>query len=93
MNALIDWQKFPLRDVFEILRGDLKVDGEIIPRAQKSDDEKISRTRSIAEVFTPVHVVKQMVDAFELEKIFWQTCVDSKCLEAACGEAPFITTR
>ena len=25
MNALIDWQKFPLRDVFEILRRDLKV--------------------------------------------------------------------
>ena len=93
MNALINRNEFPLRDVFEILRRGLKVDGEIIPRALKSDDEKISRTRSIAEVFSPPHVVKFMVDALELEKLFWQTCVDCKCLEVACGEAPFITTR
>ncbi len=98
---MIHWEKFPLNVVTEILLRDFNsgkkiFNGDInsvVPRAQKSDDEKFFRTRSIAEVFTPARVVKQMVDAFELEKIFWQNRVDSKCLEAACGEAPFITTR
>ena len=98
---MIHWGKYPLNVVAEILLRDFNsgkkiFDGDInsvVPRAQKSDDEKISRTRSIAEVFTPPEVVKQMVDALELEKLFWQARVECRCLEAACGEAPFITTR
>jgi len=59
----------------------------IKPRAMKSDAEKISRTRTNAEVFTPSHVVKFMVDALDDGQI------DSRWLEIACGEAPFITNR
>ncbi|MBR6888109.1 MAG: Eco57I restriction-modification methylase domain-containing protein [Selenomonadaceae bacterium] len=59
----------------------------IKPRAQKDDAEKISRTRSIAEVFTPSSLVKFMVDALDDGQI------DSRWLEIACGEAPFITNR
>ena len=95
MNALIDWTNFP-PDVIEILLRDFNTgkkifDGDIanvVPRALKSDDEKISRTRSIAEVFTPPHVVKFMVDAALVD-----SPIDSRWIEIACGEAPFITTR
>ena len=101
MNVvLIDWQKFPPA-VIEILLRDFntgkKIFGgdvnSVVPRAQKSDDEKISRTRSIAEVFTPARVVKEMVDALDDESLFWQSCVEARWLEVACGEAPFVTTR
>ncbi|MBR1646458.1 MAG: Eco57I restriction-modification methylase domain-containing protein [Selenomonadaceae bacterium] len=91
MSNLIQWNEYPLRNVFDILRGKLKVGKSVVPRAEKSVDEKF--LRSDAEVFTPPEVVKFMVDAFELENIFWQARVESKCLEVACGEAPFITTR
>ncbi len=95
MNALIDWTNFP-RDVLEILLRDFNsgkkiFDGDIanvVPRALKSDDEKSARTRSIAEVFSPPHVVKFMVDAALVD-----SPIDSRWIEIACGEAPFITTR
>ncbi|MBD3879831.1 MAG: Eco57I restriction-modification methylase domain-containing protein [Quinella sp. 1Q5] len=57
------------------------------PRALKDDAEKFLRKRTIAEVFTPSHVVKQMIDAIDDGQI------DSTWLEIACGEAPFITNR
>ncbi len=95
MNALIDWTNFP-PDVIEILLRDFNggrkiFDGDIanvVPRARKSADEKSARTRSIAEVFTPPHVVKFMVDAALVD-----SPIDSRWIEIACGEAPFITTR
>ncbi|MBE8952804.1 MAG: Eco57I restriction-modification methylase domain-containing protein [Quinella sp. 1Q7] len=58
-----------------------------MPRAAKSDAEKFSRTRATAEVFTPSTVVKFMVDALDDGRL------DSRWLEVACGEAPFITNR
>ena len=93
--VLIDWTKFPPA-VIEILLRDFNTgkkifDGDIanvIPRALKSDDEKSARTRSNAEVFTPPHVVKFMVDAACDDSL-----IDSRWIEIACGEAPFITTR
>ncbi|MBR1806308.1 MAG: hypothetical protein IJ774_07990, partial [Selenomonadaceae bacterium] len=92
---MIDWTKFP-PDVTEILLRDFNTgkkifDGDIasvIPRALKSDDEKSARTRSNAEVFSPPHVVKFMVDAACDDSL-----IDSRWIEIACGEAPFITTR
>ena len=99
---MIDFFKPPLHDVIEILLRDMNTGGNILfngkqltkkflptikPRAQKSDAEKFFRTRSIAEVFTPTSVVKFMVDALD-DKNF-----DSRWLEMACGEAPFITNR
>ena len=99
---MIDFNAPPLKNVIEILlldmntRKNILFNGEelikknlpeIKPRAQKSDDEKFSRTRTLAEVFTPSRVVKFMVDALDDGKI------DSRWLEVACGEAPFITNR
>ncbi|MBE8949365.1 MAG: Eco57I restriction-modification methylase domain-containing protein [Quinella sp. 3Q1] len=99
---MIRWNEQPLVDVLEILLRDMNTGGNIIfngaqltkkllptikPRAQKDDAEKISRTRSIAEVFTPSSLVKFMVDALDDGQI------DSRYIEIACGEAPFITNR
>ena len=99
---MINFDAYPLRDVVEILLLDMTtkrnilLDGKqllkknlssIMPRALKSDAEKSLRTRTQAEVFTPSRVVKFMVDAIDDGKI------DTRWLEIACGEAPFITNR
>ncbi|MBQ4404192.1 MAG: Eco57I restriction-modification methylase domain-containing protein [Selenomonadaceae bacterium] len=99
---MIRWNEQPLVDVIEILLRDMNSGGNIIfngaqltkkllpsikPRAQKDDAEKISRTRSVAEVFTPSDLVKFMVDAIDDRQI------DSRYIEIACGEAPFVTSR
>ena len=99
---MVDFDKPPVKDVIEILlldmntRKNILFDGKeltkkflpnIKPRALKSADEKISRTRTNAEVFTPSRVVKFMVDALD------DGLIDSRWLEIACGEAPFITNR
>ena len=84
---MINFDASPLRDVLPILKRGLKIDTLPTPRALKSDAEKLLRTRTNAEVFTPSHVVKYMVDALDDGQI------DSRWLEIACGEAPFITNR
>ncbi len=99
---MIHFDKSPLRDVIEILLRDMNTGGNILfngkqltkkllpavkPRALKSDADKLTRTRTNAEVFTPSRVVKFMVDALDDNQI------DSRWLEIACGEAPFITNR
>ena len=96
----INFDAPPLNGVIEILLLDMNTGRNILlngreltkkflpkikPRAQKSDDEKFFRTRKNAEVFTPSRVVKFMVDALDDGQI------DSRWLEVACGEAPFIT--
>lgn len=86
-NFMINFDAPPLRDVLPILKRGLKIDTLPTPRALKSDAEKLLRTRTNAEVFTPSHVVKYMVDAIDDGQI------DSRWLEIACGEAPFITNR
>ena len=57
---------------------------DIKPRDQKSDDEKFSRTRRLAEVFTPPEVVSKMIDYLHDENL------NSRWLEISCGEAPFL---
>ena len=84
---MIQFNEPPLSDVLPILMRGLQIKKLPKPRALKSDAEKLLRTRSIAEVFTPRHVVKFMVDALDDGNI------DSRWLEIACGEAPFITNR
>ena len=59
--------------------------GAVVPRSKKTYAELSQRSN--AEVFTPPEVVKFMVDAADDGRI------DSRWIEAACGEAPFITTR
>ncbi|MBR3499057.1 MAG: Eco57I restriction-modification methylase domain-containing protein [Selenomonadaceae bacterium] len=93
---MIDFNAPPLVDVMKILlRGlDIKDLSAVKPRALKNAAEKNFRTRSLAEVCSPSHLVKFMVDALDNnEKIFWQVRVEARCLEPACGEAPFITNR
>lgn len=68
----------------------------IQPRAVKSKEEQLTRTRDKAEVFTPLTIVKQMNDACDSKRITknnWQEYVALLKLEITCGEAPFIVSR
>lgn len=76
----------------------------IMPRALKTRDEQLRRSRQMAEVFTPAWLVKKMNDAIddewnraqdglEDEMEPWQRYVLTMELEISCGEAPFLTSR
>lgn len=68
----------------------------IQPRAAKSKEEKIYRTREKAEVFTPLSIIKEMNDKSVdrlITKNNWQEYVAKLKLEITCGEAPYIVTR
>jgi hypothetical protein len=68
----------------------------IQPRAVKSKEEQLLRTRDKAEVFTPLRIVKQMNDACDTKRVTknnWQEYVALLKLEITCGEAPFIVSR
>ncbi len=71
--------------------------GKVIqPRAAKSREEQVRRTREKAEVFTPLWVVKQMNDACDIQRVTknnWQEYVGLLKLEITCGEAPYIVSR
>jgi len=84
---------------FESITTDLVTgkNGSLIqPRAIKSREEQLSRTRDKAEVFTPLYIVKQMnkaCDTKQVTKNNWQEYVALLKLEITCGEAPFIVSR
>jgi len=68
----------------------------IQPRAVKSKEEQILRTREKAEVFTPLSIVKQMNDACDNKRVTknnWQEYISLLKLEITCGEAPYIVSR
>jgi hypothetical protein len=68
----------------------------IQPRAVKSKEEQLIRTRDKAEVFTPLSIVKKMNDACDTKRVTknnWQEYVGMLKLEITCGEAPFIVSR
>jgi hypothetical protein len=68
----------------------------IQPRAVKSKEEQLLRTRDKAEVFTPLNIVKQMNEACDTKRVTkntWQEYVSLLKLEITCGEAPFIVSR
>lgn len=71
------------------------MEGIIRPRALKTKEIKIKRTKSKAEVFTPTWIVKKQND--EVDNDFanddLETYVKRTWLEIACGEAPYMTTR
>jgi type II restriction enzyme len=71
--------------------------GKLIqPRAVKSKEEQLLRTRDKAEVFTPLSIVKQMneaCDTIKVTKSNWQDYVALLKLEITCGEAPYIVSR
>lgn len=78
----------------ELITGDF---GALIqPRAIKSKEEQLYRTRDKAEVFTPLSIVKKMNEACDSELISennWQEYVALLKLEITCGEAPYIVSR
>jgi hypothetical protein len=68
----------------------------IQPRAVKSKEDQLLRTRDKAEVFTPLSIVKQMNEACDTEPVTednWQKYVALLKLEITCGEAPYIVSR
>lgn len=79
----------------------------IMPRAKKSAQQQLLRTKKMAEVFTPAWIVNKMTDVIDHEfryahsnnhvannaKPAWQQYVLSTMLEITCGEAPFLTSR
>lgn len=68
----------------------------IQPRAVKSKEDQLLRTRDKAEVFTPLSIVKQMNEACDTKRVTknnWQEYVSLLKLEITCGEAPFIVSR
>ena len=58
----------------------------IKPRVLKPREQQTGRSKGMAEVFTPVWVVKKMVDSVDFD-------IGTRCLELTCGEAPFLTSR
>ena len=58
----------------------------IRPRVLKSKTEQTDRVKDMAEVFTPLRVVKMMVDYVDID-------IGTRCLELTCGEAPFLVSR
>ncbi len=72
-------------------------------RAQKDKDEKTALTRVHAEVFTPAWICKLMIDqaddawftgmGVKAMQDDWRKYVESKRLEIACGEAPYLVNR
>jgi hypothetical protein len=71
--------------------------GKLIqPRAVKSKEEQLIRTKEKAEVFTPLTIVKQMNNACDTKRVTknnWQEYVALLKLEITCGEAPYIVSR
>lgn len=68
----------------------------IQPRALKSKEEQLYRTRDKAEVFTPLSLVKQMNEACDTKLLTennWQEYVALLKIEITCGEAPYIVSR
>ena len=68
----------------------------IQPRAVKSKEDQLLRTRDKAEVFTPLSIVKQMNEACDTKRVTknnWQEYVALLKLEITCGEAPYIVSR
>lgn len=86
----------------QILREQITgLNGKLIqPRAAKSKEEQVARTKDKAEVFTPLKIVKQMnmsIDwaskNFPANNETWINYVKELRLEITCGEAPFIASR
>jgi hypothetical protein len=65
-----------------------------IPRHMKTFVDQKDRTKTKAEVFTPVSIVKRMNESFDVNYIgSYEDYICRRVLEVTCGEAPFLTTR
>lgn len=72
-----------------------RYEGIIMPRALKTKEEQKQRTKSKAEVFTPLWIVKLQNDAIDENYTDddIDTYINRKWLEITCGEAPYMATR
>lgn len=70
-------------------------DNLIIPRVLKTKDVQKKRTKSKAEVFTPVWIIKKMNDTVDAEYDGYSLddYLNVTWLEITCGEAPYMCTR
>lgn len=77
----------------ELLTGEMR--HLIIPRALKSLNLQKERTKSKAEVFTPIWIIKKQNDEVERDYLDdnLEIYVKRKWLEITCGEAPYMATR
>lgn len=65
-----------------------------IPRHMKTFVDQKDRTKTKAEVFTPVSIVKRMNESFDVNYMgSYEDYICRRVLEVTCGEAPFLTTR
>ncbi|OTO01348.1 restriction endonuclease [Enterococcus sp. 5B3_DIV0040] len=67
----------------------------IMPRALKTDLEKQERTKSKAEVFTPLWTIKKQNDYLEKDflDLNLEQYVQKTWLEITCGEGPYMVSR
>ncbi|WP_235943593.1 restriction endonuclease [Acinetobacter terrestris] len=67
----------------------------IMPRALKTRELQKQRTKSKAEVFTPLWIVKKQNDVIEQNYLNdnFETYIKRTWLEITCGEAPYMATR
>lgn len=87
--------------IIDILLQDRTTDSNInvnpyntIPRYMKEYGDQKDRTKTKAEVFTPVSIVKRMNDSFDVNYMgSYEDYICRKVLEVTCGEAPFLSTR
>lgn len=77
----------------DLITGDMG--GVIMPRALKSEKVQKQRTKSRAEVFTPMWIVKKQNDIVDsnYRNDDLETYVKRKWLEISCGEAPYMVSR
>lgn len=69
------------------------IPSECQPRWTKTKEDKKKRTKSKAEVFTPLWVTNKMIDALEeqyKDSLNWKEYIQKTYLEMCCGEAPFL---
>jgi len=77
----------------ELITG--KYSNVIQPRALKAAQLQKKRTRTIAEVFTPIEILKQQNDEIDksCQNDDLETYTKRTWIEITCGEAPYIATR
>jgi len=83
---------FQPRDSITTARIRHLTDFQLRPRAAKTAATRDRRTKSHAEVFTPLAVCRRMIDAVPFPGDP-SAFLRATCLEIACGEAPFLVQR
>ena len=79
----------------QIVIDDLCNPETIQPRVYKQKAIQKKRTKTKAEVFTPIHIIKKMNDTIEDEfkgLDIWEY-IDKTWLEITCGEGPYMCSR